>query len=307
MAFSSDNVLLFLAVLDHGSFSAAARSLRRVPSTVSMAIAHLEAELDLQLFDRSGREPRPTPAARALEPQARQLALQLRELDAHALALTQGLEKRLTLAIAPELLSARWTVPLAQLAAEHPLLDVEVLVTPQADALAMLHTGRAQLALVFERPRLDGREGFREVGDETLVAVVAPGHALLQQAEAPGGLGEAQLVRSRQIVIAGRDAGVADPRVVFGRHVWHTDSPVAASNLLEAGLGWGWLPRGLVQQQLTSGRLCLLPLQSMSTAMTLYMDVVWSKERPLGLGASHLIEGMPQARTRDGAPEAQGR
>jgi len=181
---------------------------------------------------------------------------------------------------------------------------VEVLVTPQADALAMLHTGRAQLALVFERPRLDGREGFREVGDETLVAVVAPGHALLQQAQAPGGLGEAQLVRSRQIVIAGRDAGVADPRVVFGRHVWHTDSPEAASNLLEAGLGWGWLPRGLVQQQLASDRLCLLPLRSMSNAMTLYVDVVWSKERPLGLGAQHLIDGMARARTQ---AETQGR
>jgi DNA-binding transcriptional LysR family regulator len=300
MAFNSDNVLLFLAVLDHGSFSAAARSLRRVPSAVSMAIAHLEAELDLQLFDRSGREPQPTAAARALEPQARQLALQLRELGAHALSLTQGLEERLTLAIAPELLSARWTAPLAQLAAEHPLLDVEVLVTPQADALAMLHTGRAQLALVFERPRLDGREGFREVGNETLVAVVAPGHVLLQQADVPGGLGEAQLARTRQVVIAGRDAGVADTRVVFGRHVWHTDSPEAASSLLEAGLGWGWLPRSLVQEQLAGGRLCLLPLQSMSNAMTLYVDVVWSKERPLGLGAKYLIEGMAQTRTLPG-------
>ena len=66
-----------------------------------MAIAHLEAQLGLPIFERSGREPRPTAAARALEPQARQLALQLRELDAHALALTQGLEERLTLAIAP--------------------------------------------------------------------------------------------------------------------------------------------------------------------------------------------------------------
>ena len=43
MAFHSDNVQVFLAVLDHGSFSAAARALSRVPSAVSMAIAHLEA------------------------------------------------------------------------------------------------------------------------------------------------------------------------------------------------------------------------------------------------------------------------
>src|SRR4051812_12922350 len=123
MGLSSDSVQVFLAVLDHGSFSAAARSLRRVPSAVSMAIAHLEAELDLSLFDRSGREPRPTAAARSLEPQARLLASQLRQLQAQALSLTQGLETRLTLAIAPELLSASWAGPLAALAQEHPLLD----------------------------------------------------------------------------------------------------------------------------------------------------------------------------------------
>ena len=95
MAFSSDNVQVFLAVLDHGSFSAAARALGRVPSAVSMAVGHLEAELDVLLFERMGREPRPTAAARALEPQARLLAGQLQQLNAQALALTQGLEERL--------------------------------------------------------------------------------------------------------------------------------------------------------------------------------------------------------------------
>lgn len=295
MAFNSDNVQVFLAVLDHGSFSAAARALGRVPSAVSMAIAHLEAELALSLFDRSGREPRPNASARALEPQARQIALQLRQLDAHALALTQGLEQRLTLAITPELLSARWTAPLARLAARHPLLDVEVLVTPQADALAMLHSGRAQLALVFERPRLDGREAFRQVGNETLVALVAPGHALLQQADRPEGLGALQLANARQIVVAGRDGGVADPRVVFGRHLWHTDSLEAAMNLLEAGLGWGWLPSSLVQERLERGRLVALPLRTLDNAMALCVDVVWSRERALGLGARYLVDEMAGA------------
>lgn len=173
MAFSSDNIQIFLAVLDHGSFSAAARALGRVPSAVSMTIANLEAELDLVLFDRSSREPRPTAAARSLEPQARLLAAQLRQLQVQALGLTQGLEHRLTLAIAPELLAAPWSEALATLAREHPLLQVEVLAAPQADALALLHTGRAQLALVFERPSLDGREGFQEVASETLVMVIA--------------------------------------------------------------------------------------------------------------------------------------
>ena len=59
MNFSSDNIQLFLAVLDRGSFSAAARALKRVPSAVSMAIAQLEAELDLPLFDRATRKALP--------------------------------------------------------------------------------------------------------------------------------------------------------------------------------------------------------------------------------------------------------
>ena len=296
MAFTSDNVHLFLAVLDAGSFSAAARRLKRVPSAVSMAIAHLEAELGLALFDRTGREPQPTAAARALEPQARQLAAQLRQLQAHALGLTQGLESRLALAIAPELLSAPWAGPLAALAHDYPLLEVEVLAAPQADALRLLHEGRVQLALVFERPSLDGREGFQEVGSETLVAVMAPSHPVLQAAGDGGLLREAHLIDTRQVVVASRDRAITDPRLVFARHVWRTDTPVAALGLIEAGLGWGWLPRSFVRSPLAAGTLRELPFENLTNALALWVDVVWSKERPLGLGAQRFIRMMQAAR-----------
>src|SRR5450830_1763439 len=251
MAFSADNVDLFLSVLDRGSFSAAARALGRVPSAVSMAVAQLEAELDLVLFDRSGREPRPTAAARALEPQAR-------------------------------------------------LLAVELLAAPQADALKLLHEGRAQLALVFERPSLDGREGFQEVGSETLVAVMAPGHPMLAHPPAPGEpaqtFRENLLTEVRQIVVAGRDLGQSDPRFVFARHHWRTDNQVVALRLIEAGLGWGWLPQSFVRSQVAAGSLVVLPFENLTNGLALWVDVVWSKERPLGLGARRFIELIEQQR-----------
>ncbi|WP_312807840.1 LysR family transcriptional regulator, partial [Comamonas sp.] len=50
--FDSDTIQTLLAVLDHGSFSAAARALGKVPSAVSMQIAQLEAELQMPLFAR---------------------------------------------------------------------------------------------------------------------------------------------------------------------------------------------------------------------------------------------------------------
>lgn len=302
MAFTSENVQVFLAVLDQGSFSAAARALGRVPSAVSMAIAHLEAELNLPLFDRRGREPQPTAAARSLEPQARLLAAQLQQLQAQALALTQGLESRLTLAIAPELLAAEWRSPLARLAQEHPLLEIEVLAAPQTDALAMLHAGRANLALVFERPSLDGREGFQEVSSEILVAVMAP--ALLAQTLQPGaGLREEQLTNTRQIVVASRDLAAIDTRFAYARHCWRTDNHIAALGLIEAGIGWGWLPQSFVRSQIAAGTLVQMPFDNLTNRLELWVDVVWSKERPLGLAARRFIALVSAGRAARKAAE----
>jgi len=103
MKLSSHNIELFLAVVDGGSFSAAARALRRAPSAVSMAMASIEAELGIVLFDRGAREAVPTPAATALMPHARLIAEQLKQLHLHVQELSQGLESRISLGIAAEL------------------------------------------------------------------------------------------------------------------------------------------------------------------------------------------------------------
>lgn len=296
MAFTSDTVTLFLAVLDHGSFSAAARALGKVPSAVSMAIAQLEAELDLALFDRVGREPRPTDAARALEPRARQLASQLRQLDAHALALHAGLERRLTIAIAPDLMAAPWSAPLAVLAQEYPALDVDVLSAPQADALRMLHEGEVHLALVYERERVDEREAFEEVGSELLVAALAASHP--QAVKGARKLRLEDLLDMRQVVVASRD-GQHDPRYVISRQVWRTDSQHATLSLVHSGIGWAYLPHALVEPLAAGGSLVEIDFDNISNQLRLWVDVVWSRERPLGMGARRYIELMREGRGKE--------
>ena len=294
MPFAADQIPLFLAVLDAGSFSAAARKLGRVPSAISMAVAQLEAELDLQLFDRKGREPVPTAAARALEPQARLLAEQLQLLNWQAQALHEGLEERLTLVIAPELLATHWTEPLNQLVQEFPALPIEVLAAPQVDALELLHAGRAHLALVFERPAMDGREGFQEMGRETLAAVMSPHFAPWQQSLQEQGpdarLSVEQLAATRQVLVASRDPQQTDPRFVFARQLWRTDSHQAALSLISAGLAWGWLPKGLVEAQISNGTLLEIPVQNISNGTTLFVDWVWSKERAQGLATRRFVQ-----------------
>jgi DNA-binding transcriptional LysR family regulator len=303
MAFSFYNLGVFLAVMEHGSFSAAARRLGRVPSAVSMAMGHLEAGLGMPLFDRSGREPKPTPQALSLLPQARLLMEQLRKLDRHALSLSQGLEARLTLVVVPELLAAApWSQALATLSAEHPLLEVEVLAAPQSDALGMVQDGRAQLALVFERLGVDAREEFQEVAQETLVAVVSPSHPLLARAGLTA-VRDEHLLSERQILVAGRHSEDVDKRIAISRHQWRTDNPVAALQMVMAGLGWAWLPQGFVRAPLAAGQLVEIPAENFTNALRLWVDVVWAKAKPPGPAARRFIELMGAGRP-SAAPSA---
>ena len=111
-------------------------------------------------------------------------------------------------------------------------------------------------------------------------------------------LREEHLTTTRQIVVASRDLAQTDPRFVFARHHWRTDNHLAALGLIEAGMGWGLQPRALVQSRIEAGRLVEMPFENLSNGTALWVDVVWSKERPLGLGAARFVALMRDNRAR---------
>ncbi|WP_299149817.1 LysR family transcriptional regulator, partial [uncultured Acinetobacter sp.] len=73
MNVNQEQLIIFKTVIECGSFSAAARQLGKVPSAVSMSIANLEIDLNLNLFQRIGREPVPTAQALTLYDKTEQL------------------------------------------------------------------------------------------------------------------------------------------------------------------------------------------------------------------------------------------
>ena len=100
---NSEQLELILEVIDRGNFSAAARALNRVPSAVSMAIANLEAELNLKLFERSKNHLEPTEIALSIEPHARLIVTKLRQLEMHLTELSMGLETNLKIGVAADI------------------------------------------------------------------------------------------------------------------------------------------------------------------------------------------------------------
>ncbi|MFJ4194597.1 LysR family transcriptional regulator [Pseudomonas sp. NPDC089534] len=290
MNFSSDSIELFLAVIERGSFSAAARALGKVPSAVSMGIGNLEAELGYPLFDRRHREPQPTAMALSLVPHARLIAEQLKQLQVHAVQLSLGLESRLSIGVAADIDRRRLMAAIKVLAGRHPLLDVEVLTAPQDDVLAMLHSGRVSVCLAFAGLSMNVLERFQFVGSERMIATLAADSPLWQGQD----LFLEDLVHVRQIVVASRDLPVSDTRPLVAESHWRTDSLATALEMVEAGLGWGNFPLSVVQPWLDAGRLKRLNFRNIENGLVLPVHAVWLRRQPLQKGALALVELLGQ-------------
>src|SRR5579864_9449360 len=98
-AVTLDQLRTFIAAVEQGSFSAAARKLRRAQSVVSQTLANLEGQLGVSLFDRSARYPRLTDQGRTLVPEARSVVDQVDGFKARARSMREGLEPELAVAI----------------------------------------------------------------------------------------------------------------------------------------------------------------------------------------------------------------
>src|SRR5690606_21772145 len=94
-----DQLRVLVAVADTGSFRAAAKRIRRVQSAVSHAIATLEAQLGVRLFDRSGQRPQMTPEGQALLADARAILLRMDAMRARARGLGEGVELAVSLVV----------------------------------------------------------------------------------------------------------------------------------------------------------------------------------------------------------------
>lgn len=87
----------FLAVVDHGTVTAAAPQLHMAQPALSRQLQSLESELNFKLFDNQRNRLRLTPAGRELVPLARQLLNNARSVKAAAQSWSQGHIKRLQL------------------------------------------------------------------------------------------------------------------------------------------------------------------------------------------------------------------
>src|ERR1700739_1818897 len=290
-AVSLDQLRTFIAAVDEGSFSAAARKLLRSQSVVSETISNLEGQIGVPLFDRSGRYPKLTPAGVVLLADARSIVTGVDLLKARAKGMGVGLEPELSVVIDVFYPIDAITQVAKEFRQHYPGVPLRIYVEALGGAIQPILDGRCSIGIVGSLP----------VIPDTLTNERLPGIAVFMRAGSDhplasykGKIPKEVLGKDTQIVLtdkaelsAGREFGVISPAT------WRLADLFAKHHFLLNGLGWGGMPLHAVRKDLEEGRLCALSIEETPPdGLILPMFAVWQTKSPPGPAGRWFIERL---------------
>jgi LysR family transcriptional regulator (chromosome initiation inhibitor) len=252
MQFDSAQLDTFTAVVDEGSFDAAARRLNVTPSAVSQRIKALESRLG-QVVVMRGKPARPTEAGEALLRLARQVSL----LELEAIAAARGRTDTLRLPIAVNADSLNnWFLPAMLDLSERHAARFVVHQEDETHSAEFLRNGTV-LAAVTADPRPVQGCRVLPLGEMRYLPVATPEYAerWLTGKPLPEALAEApMIVFNTKDLLQHRLI-----RTVTRRRLDPPTHAVPASGAfhqaVRIGLGWGMIEDEVAQPELAAGRL----------------------------------------------------
>ncbi|WP_026595396.1 LysR family transcriptional regulator [Methyloferula stellata] len=284
---SLDQLKTFLTVVETGSFAAAGRKLGRATSAISYAIANLESQLGVALFDReSTRKPVLTEAGNAVLSEACAVNSGIDHLLAKVRGLLSGLEAEVALAVDIMLPTERLVDAMRAFEAEFPTVSLRLHVEALGAVTQLVRDGVATIGISGPLDVRIAEIETSQIGGVELVPVAAPSHPLAQnRINVPGAAREhVQLVLSdRSSLTEGRDFGVIATRS------WRMADLSTKHALLLAGIGWGNMPEPMVREDLAAGRLTRLDIPEWRGGAYVF-QAIHRTDTPPGPAAAWLIK-----------------
>jgi DNA-binding transcriptional LysR family regulator len=288
---SLDQLRTFIAAADEGSFSAASRKLLRSQSVISETVSNLEDQIGVQLFDRSGRYPKLTPAGVVLLADARNIITGVDLLKARAKGMAVGLEPELSVVVDVFYPIDAITRVAREFRLQYPGVPPRIYVEALGAAIEPILDGRCSVGVVGSLPLISDTLTNERLPSVVFLMVAASDHPLTNH---KGKIPRELLAKPTQIVLtdrselsSGREMGVMSPAT------WRLADLFAKHHFLLNGLGWGGMPLHVVQRDLDEGRLAVLPIEDVPPeGLPLTMSAVWQTKSPPGPAGRWFIERL---------------
>ena len=289
----------FLAVVDHGGFTNAAKAVFVSQPALSLAVRQLEEEVGTELLHRLGRGVRLTPAGEAFVGPARQALRDLETARASAAAVA-GLETgTLALGSLPTLAADPLADLVGRFRAAYPGVVVDLAAPEDTAALvALLRDGICEIAIT-EPVSLPETFEIHGLGDQRLFVILPPGtrrrgRALpVEELETVPFIAAPEGTSSRRLLDeAFASAGLA-PRIVVVAAQREAILPLVA-----AGAGAAMVPEALAVRASRLGAVVAEPRPAITRKV-----VLAHRTGPLAPAARRFLElalevgGGPRGRT----------
>lgn len=253
----------FAAVVDHGSFEAAAQALQITPSAVSQRIRALEGELGQTLIERV-LPTRATQAGTRVLRYARQFQVLADDLQTE---LIQAPDAPRTVSISVNADSmATWLLPAFERITHTHGITLDLHREDEQSKAAMLRAGRVMAAVTADRRAVVGCRSAR-LGVMRYLAVASPAYVDDWLGGRP------RLVQGTPIVTFDRSDDLQDRKfqseagesLVAPRH--YVPSAAEHRSAVRLGLGWGMIPEIFCSQLLAGGELVRLDPQPLDVPL----------------------------------------
>ena len=283
----------FIAVVEQGSFSAAARVLGISQPAVTMQVQGLEADVGALLFDRRYRGVDLTEAGKSVLPHARAV---LEEIDAardELESLSGAITGRLT--VAASTTPGQYVLPnlLGEFLRRNPEVGVTITVHDTAEVVDIVESGGAHLGMVGAKVR-GARATLEEISTDELVLICPPDSPLLERKGllAPDLANERFIMReqgsgTRQVTESAlRAQGINPDDLLVVTELGTSEAIVRA---IEGGLGLGIVSRWVAEKAIALGTVRELSVGGFPVSRPFYVVIPHrSSTRAAGAFLEHL-------------------
>ncbi len=257
-------LITFSTVISEGSMTAAAEKLYLTQPAVSQQIRNLEEELGVSLLDRGSRHARPTVQGQLLYDYAKRIIALTQQAQVAIQTMGEGVKGTLRIGT---------------------LNSLGLQLISPAIGTFMKHNPKISIALVYK----DGAEVFKSLKRGELDVAILP-DVESEYGEHPEGIEAHPLIRDEMwLVGSGRDTTIPEEASIedlasrpymrlteryegfekqlseaLQRHgielkpSFETNNVGTLKRLVEAGLGWGFLPSHAIRKQVRMGRLTVV-------------------------------------------------
>ena len=279
------------SIVQSGGFRGASEQLHKAQSAISYAIKSLEEEMGVLIFNREKYRPVLTPEGEAIYKKAKQILRQTEELECLGKELSMGTEAEVCLAINAIVPLHPIKEVLTRFSKEFPHTRLKLYIENLGGAIERLADQEADIALA----EIIHNKTLFNTSTCTLVQflpVAAPSHTLAKKNKI---LSPRDMIEQTQITV--RDTSRHSEKTTIGvleeSLIWSVSDFATKRELLLSGLGWGMMPKHLIEGDLKRGALNTLQLKEpMRDEMEIFISRL--KNHPQGPAAAKLWEFIEQ-------------